>query len=186
MIRNTSRTTLTKHRYLKRHIGIVAEPLLYKVPVPPYRTPNMHSTGGFDKEQTMADIVKFNKSSEGREALERAEEMLKNLGAYSRMERWKIMQDMRYETEAKLQGWTEEEKLNNRAEFDRESDETRKMLGNEFKLIYDNGEGLTEFEKKKTERYMEEHPEDKDIITGLTNMIVAGINDPEHITEYAD
>lgn len=134
----------------------------------------------------MADIVKFNKSTGNSEALDRAEEMLKDPGAYSREERRKIMQDMRYETEAKLQGWTEEEKLNNRAEFDRESDETRKMLGNELKLIYDNGEGLTEFEKRKTERYMEEHPEDGEIITGMVNMIAAGINDPEHVTEYAD
>ena len=134
----------------------------------------------------MADIVKFNKSTANSEALDRAEEMLKNPGVYSREERRKIMQDMRYETEATLQGWTEEEKLNNRAKFDRESDESRKMIGNEFKLIYENGEGLTEFEKRKTERYMEEHPEDKDIITGLMNMIAAGINDPEHVTEYSD
>ena len=137
----------------------------------------------------MGNILQFDKykvGTDSSEAIKKAEEMMKNPGAYSREERRKIMQDMRYETEANLQDWSEEEKLNNRKEFDREAEEAREMFDREFRVIYHGGDGLSEFEKKKTEKYMAEHPEDEAIITGMMNMIVEGINDPEHTTEYAD
>lgn len=53
-------------------------------------------------------------------------------------------------------------------------------------VLYNGGKGLSEFVRRQTEKYIEDNPEDVAILTGLANMIEAGVNDPEHVTDYSD
>ncbi len=124
------------------------------------------------------------------EAMKKAEEINRNRNAYTREEKMKLLLDMEYAQLAHEKGWDDEEFKANREAFDREKDAERKRFNEwtdkEIDMIYNEGKTLTEFEKRQTEKYMRDNPEDEEIITGLINMISAGINDPEHVTDYSD
>ncbi|MCR4675472.1 MAG: hypothetical protein K5675_10705 [Lachnospiraceae bacterium] len=124
------------------------------------------------------------------EAMRKAEEINKNPKAYTREERMRMILDLEYAQLAHEKGWNDEEFSANREAFDREKTEESKKADEwtdkELDMIYNDGKNLTEFEKKQTEKHMKDNPEDEKIITGFINMISAGINDPEHITDYSD
>ena len=124
------------------------------------------------------------------EVMKRVEEMRKNPKAYTREERKRLSRDMEYAQLAYENNWNDEEFKANREAFDRKKDkerrESKERTVREIDIIYNGGKNLTEFEKRQTEKYMKDNPEDEAILTGLVNMISAGINDPENITDYAD
>ena len=153
----------------------------------------------------MGNVVQFNNRTETEklpdevkrvlgkyrlEAMKRADEMRRNPKAYTREEKKKLSLDMEYAQLAYENNWNEEEFKANREAFYKKKDEERRKSKDravrEMDVIYNGGKNLTEFEKRQTEKYMEDNPEDEAILTGLMNMISAGINDPEHVTEYAD
>ena len=144
-------------------------------------------------EQTYSELPDDVKEALGkyrREAIQRAEEMSKNPKAYSREERRKLSRDMEYAQLAYENNWSDEEFKNNREAFDKIKDEERRISEEQtlrlIDVLYNGGKGLSEFERRQTKKYIEDNPEDVDILTGLVNMIEAGINDPEHITDYSD
>ncbi len=124
------------------------------------------------------------------EAMRKAEEINKNPKAYTKEEKMKILLDLEYAQLAHEKGWDDEEFKANREAFDRKKTEERRRSNEwtdkELDMIYNEGKNLTEFERRQTEKYMRDNPEDEKIITGLINMISAGINDPEHVTDYSD
>lgn len=144
-------------------------------------------------EQTYSELPDDVKEALGkyrREAIQRAEEMSKNPKAYSREERRKLSRDMEYAQLAYENNWSDEEFKNNREAFDKIKDEERRISEEQtlrlIDVLYNGGKGLSEFERRQTKKYIEDNPENVDILTGLVNMIEAGINDPEHITDYSD
>ena len=152
----------------------------------------------------MGTVVQFNRSETERlpdeakralgkyrlEAMKRVDEMKRNPKAYTREERKRLSLDMEYAQLAYENNWNDEEFEANREAFDRKKDEekreSKERTAKEIDIIYNGGKNLTEFEKRQTKKYMKDNPEDEAILTGLMNMISAGINDPEHVTDYAD
>lgn len=146
-----------------------------------------------NKEQTYSELPADVKAALGKyrsEAIQRAEEMSKNPKAYSREERRKLSRDMEYAQLAYENNWSEEEFRSNRGAFDKLKDEERRISKEQtlrmIDVLYNGGKGLSEFERRQTEKYIEDNPEDVAILTGLANIIEAGINDPEHVTDYSD
>lgn len=124
------------------------------------------------------------------EILKKAADMHQNPRAYTREERKQICRDLEYAQVVYEKGWSDEEAEANREAFDRMKDEEKKNTEDRFRkewdMIYNGGENLTEFEKRQTGKYMDEHPEDAEIITGMVNMVTAGVNDPEHTEDYSE
>ena len=114
----------------------------------------------------------------------------KDMSKMSRKEIKKHMTDIEFEQLSVQNHWEGEEKKRQKMIFEKEKAEKARKSSERFRkewdLIFYNGENLTEFERKETEIYMQEHPEDEDIIRGMVNMIAMGINDPEHVTDYID
>ncbi|MCR5746452.1 MAG: hypothetical protein K6G03_01980 [Lachnospiraceae bacterium] len=108
----------------------------------------------------------------------------KDISKMSYQEKMQYLRDMEFEHEALRNHWTGEEKVNKRAEFDRQKQEDRNMIKNELDIILNNGENLSEFEERQTETYMEEHPEEVDLMIGMVRMINAGETDPRNIDKY--
>ena len=144
-------------------------------------------------EQTYSELPDDVKEALGkyrRETIQRAEEMSKNPKAYSREEKRKLSRDMEYAQLAYENNWSDEEFQNNREAFDKLKDEERRISKEQtlrmIDVLYNDGKGLSEFVRRQTEKYIEDNPEDVAILTGLANIIEAGVNDPEHVTDYSD
>lgn len=114
--------------------------------------------------------------------------MHRNPREYTREDRKRLRRELEFAELVHKNNWSDEEAEAHWEDFNREKDEesrrARKLFDKQRDMIYNEGKNLTEFEKRQTEKYMENHPEDANIIIGLVNMVAAGINDPEHIEDF--
>lgn len=143
------------------------------------------------EEWIYSNLTKEEKKALGKyrcEALKKAEEMHRNPREYTREDRKRLRRELEFAELVHKNNWSDEEAEAHWEDFNREKDEeslrTRKLFDKQWDMIYNEGKNLTEFEKRQTEKYMENHPEDANIIIGLVNMVAAGINDPEHIDNF--
>jgi hypothetical protein len=114
----------------------------------------------------------------------------KDMNKMTHQERKQHMLDMEFEQMCITNHWEGEEKQKQKAIFVKEKAEEKRISDEIFRLEWDlifyNGENLTEFERKQAEKYLADNPDDEAILRGMVNMVAMGINDPEHVTDYAD
>lgn len=110
-----------------------------------------------------------------------AEFLLKDTSNMSRQEKMQHLKDLEFERLSFLNHWTEEEKKQNKAEFEAEKDRESKLIHNSINVILGNEDGLTVFEKKQAEKFIKENPDIQDLTVGFVNMIAEGRNDIENI-----
>lgn len=110
-----------------------------------------------------------------------AEFLMKDTSGMSRREKMQHLRDLEFEKLSFINHWTEEEKKLNRVEFEAEKDRESKLYHNSINVLFGNDSGMTAFEKKQAEKFIERKPEIKDIATGFINMVAEGRNDVENI-----
>ncbi len=109
------------------------------------------------------------------EVLARAKEIHDRGRNATKEERQQMIKELEFEHEAFKQGWSDEEKEQNREAFEKKREEEDRIEREEISLettyLLNGGKTLSEFDKARAKYLVKKHPETAEILAELFRML---------------